>query len=130
MSARWHSWQSGRTALDPFIHLVRHSRSANCGRASTPAATAKDTERARVRAHRYGYPYRNTERNSCAEQHYRDHQMPNRGSRHQMPDRGSRYMRRFHCSLRRASRLSCHLSHRSMNLSSILSIAFTMLGVR
>jgi hypothetical protein len=77
-----------------------------------------------------GYSYRNTERNSCAEQHFRDHQMPNRGSRHQIPDRGSRYMRRFHCSLRRASRWSCHLSHRSMNLSSILSIAFTMLGVR
>jgi hypothetical protein len=96
------------TVPDPVIDLVRHSRSANCGRGSTPAATAQDTERARVRAHRYGYPYRNTERNSGAEQHFRDHQMPNRWSR---------CMLRFQCSLRRASRSSCHLSHRSMNLS-------------
>ncbi len=113
--------QISETVLDPVIYLVRHSRSTNCGRGSTPAATAKDTERARVRAHRYGYPYRNTERNSGAEQHFRDHQMPNRWSW---------CMRCSHCSLRRTSRWSCHLSHRSMNLSSILSIAITMLGVR
>ena len=122
--------QISETVLDPVIHFVRHSKSANCGRGSIPAATAKDTERARVRAHRYGYPYRNTECNSGAEQHFRDHQMPNRWSRTQMPDRGSRYMWRFHCALRRASRGSCHLSHRSMNPSSILSIAITMLGLR
>jgi hypothetical protein len=110
--------QISETVLDPVIYLVRHSRSANCGGGSTPAATAKDTERARVRAHRYGYSYRNTERNSGAEQHFRDHQMPNRWSR---------CMLRFQCSLRRASRSSCHLSHRSMNLSSILSTAITWL---
>jgi hypothetical protein len=69
---------------------------------------------------RIRYSYRNTERNSGAEQHFRDHQMPNRWSR---------CMLRFQCSLRRASRSSCHLSHRSMNLSSILSTAITMLGV-
>jgi hypothetical protein len=112
----------------PAIHLVRHSRSANRGPEFTPAAAAKDTERASVRAHRYGYPYRNTERNSGAEQHFRDHQMPNRGSRNQMPNRWSRYMWRFHCSLRRASRWSCHLRHRSISLLSILSIAITMLS--
>jgi hypothetical protein len=69
------------TVVNPLIDLVRHSRAANCGRGSTPAATAKDTERARARARRSGYPYRNTERNSGAEQHFRDHQMPSRWSR-------------------------------------------------
>ena len=101
------------------MYLVRHSRSANCGLGSTPAATAKDTERARVCAHRYGYPHRNTERNSGAEQRFCDHQMPSHWSR---------CMLRFQCSLRRASRSSCHLSHRSMNLSSILSIAITSIS--
>jgi hypothetical protein len=73
--------QTNETVLDPVIYLVRHSRPANCILGSTLAATAKDTERARVRAHRYGYPHRNTERNSGAEQHFRDHQMPSRWSR-------------------------------------------------
>jgi hypothetical protein len=108
--------QISETVPNPVIYLVRHSRSANCGRGSTPAATAKDTERARVRAHRYGYPHRNAERNSGAEQHSCDHQMPSHWSR---------CMLRFQCSLRRATRSSCHLSHRSMNLSSILPIALT-----
>jgi hypothetical protein len=102
--------------MDPVIYLVRHSRFPNCAGGSTPAVTAKDIERAGVRAHRYGYPHRNTERNSGAEQHFCDHQMPSHWSR---------CMLRFQCSLRRASRSSCHLSHRSMNLSSILSIAIT-----
>ena len=113
--------QISETVLDPVIHLVRHSRSARCGRESTPAATAKDTERARVRAHRYGRTYRNTERNSGAEQRFCDHQMPSRWSR---------CRRLLHRSLRRTSRLCSHLSHRSINRSSILSIAITMLGVR
>ncbi|MDT5354063.1 MAG: hypothetical protein QOJ56_2595, partial [Mycobacterium sp.] len=73
--------QSNETVPDPVIDLVRHSRSANCGCGSAPAATAKDTEHARVRAHRYGHPYRSTKRNSGAEQHSRDHQMPSRWSR-------------------------------------------------
>ena len=73
--------QISETVLDPVIDLVRHSGSANCGRGSTPAATAKDTERAGIRAGRHGYPYRNTERDGGAEQHFRDHQMPRRWSR-------------------------------------------------
>jgi hypothetical protein len=82
--------QRSETVLDPIIYLVRHSRSANCGRGSTPAATAKGTERARVRAHRYGYSHRNTEHNSGAEHHSRNHQMPSHWSR---------CMLRFKCSL-------------------------------
>jgi hypothetical protein len=117
--------QISETALDPVIDLVRHSRSANCGCESTPAATAKDTQRARVRAHRYGYSYRNAECKSGAEQHFRDHQMPNRSSRRQVPD-WSRYMWRFHCPIRRASRRCSHLSNRSINLSSILSMPSTV----
>ena len=109
--------QISETILDPVIDLVRHSRSANCGRESTPAATAKDTERARVRARRYGHPYRNTERNSGAEEHFRDHQMPNRWSR---------CVRLLHRSLRRTSRWCSHLSHWSINLSSILSMPSTV----
>jgi hypothetical protein len=105
--------QISETVSDPFIYLVRHSRSANCGRGSTPAATAKDTERAGVRARRYGKPYRNTERNSGAGQHFRDHQMPNRWSR---------CMRCCHCPMRWACRRCSHLIYRSINRSSILSI--------
>ena len=37
-------------------------------------------------------------------------------------------MLRFQCSRRRASRSSCHLSHRSINLSGILSIAITSIS--
>jgi hypothetical protein len=106
--------QISETVSDPVFYLVRHSRSPAYGRGSTPAATAKDIERAGVRTHRYGYPHRNTERNSGAEQHFCDHQMPSHWSR---------CMLRFQCSLRRASRSSCHLSHRSMSRLTILSIA-------
>jgi hypothetical protein len=73
--------QINETVVDPVTYLVRHSRSVNCMLGSTPAAAAKDTERARVRAHRYGYPHPDTERNNGAEQHFRDHQMPSRPSR-------------------------------------------------
>jgi hypothetical protein len=106
--------QISETVSDPVSYLVRHGRSPDYGRGSTPAATAKDIERAGVRTHRYGYPHRDTERNSGAEQHFCDHQMPSHWSR---------CMLRFQCSLRRASRSSCHLSHRSMNRLTILSIA-------
>jgi hypothetical protein len=106
--------QISETVPDPVFYLVRHSRSPDYARGSTPAATAKDIERAGVRTHRYGYPHRNTERNSAAEQHFCDHQMPSHWSR---------CMLRIQCSLRRASRSSCHLSHRSMNRLTILSIA-------
>jgi hypothetical protein len=73
--------QISETVSDPVSYLVRHGRSPDYGRGSTPAATAKDIERAGVCTHRYGYPHRDTERNSGAEQHFCDHQMPSHWSR-------------------------------------------------
>jgi len=46
---------------------------------------------------------------------------------HQMSNRWSpRYMRRFHCSARRAFRWSCHPSHRSINPLRIRSISISI----
>ncbi|HUH71904.1 MAG TPA: hypothetical protein VLZ05_25390 [Mycobacterium sp.] len=60
--------------MDSSIYLVRDGR-ADALRARRLAATAEGTERVRVSGGWCGYPKSSTERDSGADQHFRDHVM-------------------------------------------------------